>query len=66
MTHKSPVTSGAIISSFCFGGVGLWLLSEAGQADPGKAIIIYVCAVACLAGAFRIPISSALSRLKGE
>lgn len=64
MSNQSRLTSGSVISSFCFGGVGLWLLSAALDAESIKAALLYVCAASCLAGAFRLPIAAAIRQWK--
>jgi hypothetical protein len=66
MTKGTRLTSGSVISSFCFGGVGLWLISEASAADAAKSVLLYLCAACCIAGAFRIPIAAALRQWHGD
>lgn len=53
-------STGEMISTLCFLGVGLWSLGEAALAPWPKAAVLALCALACLAGAARHPIARAL------
>ncbi|MEQ8900781.1 MAG: hypothetical protein RID11_14820 [Roseovarius sp.] len=61
MRHRRTST-GEMISTLCFLGVGLWALGEAAMAPWPKATILTLCASACLAGAARHPIARVLQR----
>ncbi|WP_417727058.1 hypothetical protein [Roseovarius sp.] len=52
MTHRRRST-GEMISTLCFIGVGLWSLGTALEAPQPKAVLLILCAVACLLGAAR-------------
>jgi len=54
-----------MISTLCFLGVGLWSLGEAALASWPKAVILTLCALACLAGAARHPIARMLRGDRG-
>lgn len=46
-------TTGQMISTLCFLGVGLWLLGEAALAPWPKAGLLIASGLCCLAGAAR-------------
>ena len=64
MRHRRTST-GEMISTLCFLGVGLWSLGEAALASWPKAVILTLCALACLAGAARHPIARMLRGDRG-
>ena len=55
-------STGRLISTLCFLGVGLWLLGEAMAADPLRAVLLGLASLACLAGAARNPIARFFER----
>ena len=59
---KRPISTGEMISSFAFGIVSLWLMDAAMTSDGLRAVGIWACALACLAGAFRYIIARLLTR----
>jgi H+/Cl- antiporter ClcA len=61
MTRRKPST-GEMISTLCFIGVGLWTLAEALISPQPRAAILMLCSGACLAAAARHPIARFLSR----
>ncbi|MGR3546735.1 MAG: hypothetical protein ACU0CB_12990 [Roseovarius sp.] len=61
MTER-PRSTGEMISTLCFIGVGLWSLGTALEAPQPKAALLMVCAVACFLGAARHPIARRLER----
>ena len=57
-------STGEVISSFAFGLVGLWLLSGAAStSDTIIKVLLSICALACIAGAFRFQIAKVVSKL---
>lgn len=61
MTQRRHST-GEMISTLCFIGVGLWSLGTALDAPQPRAAILILCALACLAGAARHPIARLVER----
>ncbi|SPF80094.1 hypothetical protein [Pseudoprimorskyibacter insulae] len=53
---------GEMISTICFAGVSLWLLSAAAEAPMPKAVVLGVCSVFCMAAAARFLIARAVNR----
>lgn len=52
MTQHTRST-GEMISTLCYIGVGFWSLGTAVDAPLPKAILLGICAMACFAGALR-------------
>lgn len=50
---RRPRSTGEMISTLCYVGVGLWTLGTALEAPFPKAALLGSCAVACFAGALR-------------
>lgn len=51
---RQPTRStGEMISTLCYIGVGLWSLGTAVDAPFPKATLLSICAIACFAGALR-------------
>lgn len=48
--HRS---TGEMISTLCYVGVGLWTFGTALEAPFPKAALLILCAIACFAGAIR-------------
>lgn len=62
-TRKNrPLSTGEMISSFAFGIVSLWLIDAAMTTGGIRAIGLWICAAACMAGAFRYIIARMLNR----
>lgn len=59
MTRRHRST-GEMISTLCYVGVGLWSLGTAVDAPFPKAALLGVCALACFAGALRHQIARLL------
>lgn len=60
-------STGEVISSFAFAFVGLWLLSGAAStSDILIRILLSVCALACLAGAFRFQIARLVAKVSSR
>lgn len=55
-------STGEMISTLCFTGVGLWCLGTGLDSSPLKAAVLFVCAGACLTGAARNLIARLLGR----
>lgn len=62
MRHRRTST-GEMISTLCFLGVGLWSSGVAAESPWPKATILSICALACLAGAARHVLARLLTRL---
>lgn len=50
-------STGQLISTLCYLGVGLWLVGEAINAPPLQSVLFAVSGTACLLGAARNPIA---------
>lgn len=61
MRHRRT-TTGEMISTLCFLGVGFWSFGEATLAPWPKALVLTLCALACLAGAARHLVARILHR----
>jgi hypothetical protein len=61
MTHR-PITRGDLISTLCFAGMALWLAGTATQVETPRAILLGLCALACLAAALRHPLARIMAR----
>lgn len=59
MTQR-PRSTGEMISTLCYIGVGLWTLGTALEAPFPKAVLLGLCALACFAGALRHQIARVL------
>jgi hypothetical protein len=59
MTQR-PRSTGEMISTLCYIGVGLWTLGAALEAPFPKAALLGLCALACFAGALRHQIARLL------
>lgn len=59
MTRR-PRSTGEMISTLCYIGVGLWTLGSALEAPFPKAALLGLCALACFAGALRHQIAQLL------
>jgi hypothetical protein len=60
--HTRPqMTTGALISTLCFAGAGLALADAAAQADGWRALSLWACAIAAIAGALRFQIARILA-----
>lgn len=59
MTRRNGST-GEMISTFCYVGVGLWTLGAALEAPFPKAGLLILCTLACFAGAIRHQIARLL------
>lgn len=53
-------STGEMISTLCYVGVGLWTLGAALEAPFPKAALLILCALACFAGAIRHQIARLL------
>ena len=62
MRHRRT-TTGEIISTLCFLGVGFWSVGVAAESSWPKATILSLCALACLAGAARHVLAKLLTGL---
>ncbi|MFD0857491.1 hypothetical protein [Roseovarius aquimarinus] len=60
--RKRHHSTGEMISTLTFIGVGLWCLGTGLEAPPLKATVLFICAGACITGAARNLIAKALSR----
>lgn len=60
--RKRTLSTGEMISSFAFGIVSLWLIDAAMSAQGLRAIGLWLCAIACMAGVFRYMIARLLNR----
>nr|WP_045682454.1 hypothetical protein [Roseovarius sp. BRH_c41] len=61
MTHRHRST-GEMISTLCFIGVGFWCLGTALDAPQPKSALLILCAFASLAGSARHLIARAFER----
>jgi hypothetical protein len=52
MTRR-PRSTGEMISTLCYVGVGLWTLGTALESPFPQAAVLGLCALACFAGALR-------------
>lgn len=52
MTRR-PRSTGEMISTLCYVGVGLWSLGTALESPLPQAAVLALCALACFAGALR-------------
>lgn len=59
MTQR-PRSTGEMISTLCYIGVGFWTLGTAMEAPLAKAALLGLCALACFAGALRHQIADLL------
>lgn len=57
MTQKRTTSTGQMISTVCFVGVGLWSFGTALDAPMPTAIVLGLCSLACFAGASRFLIA---------
>ncbi|MEO0677777.1 MAG: hypothetical protein AAFZ02_09495 [Pseudomonadota bacterium] len=57
-------STGQLISTLCYLGVGLWLLGEAFLASLPQSIILALAGLASLAGAARHPLARLLERFR--
>lgn len=62
MTERRRSSTGQMISTVCFVGVGLWSLGTALDAPLPTAILLGICSLACFAGAARFLIARAFTR----
>lgn len=53
-------STGDLISTLCFAGTGLWLAGESLAAGGPRAVLIGLCALACLLAAARHRIAALL------
>lgn len=61
ISPRRPGT-GDLISTLCFAGVGLWLTGQGLQAEGPRALLLGLCAAACLLGAARHRIAAICRR----
>jgi len=60
--QSKRTSTGEMISTLCFIGVGFWTLGAAMDSPVPRAIILTLCSLACFAGAARHLIAGLLTR----
>lgn len=60
--RRRHVTTGDMISTLCFLGVGFWMLSAASEAELPKSLVLYFCGALSFTGAARFPIARLYDR----
>jgi|GEM_PF-1066883 len=65
MTQR-PTTRGDLISTLCFAGMALWLAGAATHVETPRAILLSLCALACLAAAARHPLARLFNHLRDK
>ena len=63
---RRGLSRGEMISTLCFVGVAGWLASEAMVTGGPRALLLWLCAVASLAGALRHQIGRILGATRGN